>query len=199
LRDGKSRVEAGDSRYHAIFGAGPARFVHPSTLAPALIALGARLVVAGRNGEREIAIEDLYRSPRTSRESELTLGPQELIRKILVPIATPEARSATYEVRSQQALDWPLVACSVSFRVESGVVRDPRVVLGHVAPTPWRCLQAEQVLAGQSLENQSLHRRLAEKAGAAAIEGARPLRDNAYKIQLARVATQRALLAAMGV
>ena len=90
-------------------------------------------------------------------------------------------------------MDWPLVTASVAFRVEGGTVRNPRIVLGHVAPMPWRSEAAEKAIDGRTLSEQT-----AEQAGDAAVQGAKPLSQNKYKVQQARVAVKRALLAALG-
>lgn len=190
---GSSMVQRGDNRYHAILGnEGPAYFVHASSLAPALIALRARLSVLGTKGAREVALESFYRIPDKEGTKEHTLAPDEIVTEIVVPVPGGVA-SATYEVRQKLALDWPLAAAAVALSVEAGTIRSARVVLGHVAPVPWRALEAEQVLAGAAAGPEA-----AEKAAAAALHGAKPLARNAYKIRLARVAVKRALLRALG-
>jgi len=194
LKKGTSRVLSGDNRYHAILGnEGPAYFVHPSSLAPALIALGARVRIVGSDGEREVALEDLYRTPVQEGEREAALEWSEILTDILIP-DPGAARNATYEVRQREALDWPLAAAAVALRIDGGTIRSARVVLGHVAPTP-----IVASAAGAALEGQPFGEEAAEKAGAAAVEGARALSDNGYKIQLAKVAVKRAILRAGGV
>ena len=192
MKDGRSLVIDGDNRYHAILGnEGPANFVHPSSLAPALIALGARVGIRGADGEREIEVADLYRTPQAEGESELSLVRQELVTEIRVP---PAARAnATYEVRQKEALDWPLAAAAVALEVADGVIRQARVVLGHVAPTPYFADSASQALVGRAVGVEA-----AEEAGRLAVEGAKALSGNGYKIQLARVAAKRAVLRAGG-
>ena len=194
LKDGKSMVLDGDNRYHAILGnEGPAYFVHPSSLAPALVALGATLRIVGSDGEREVALEDLYRTPIREGEREAALEWSEIVTDILVP-DPGGAQNATYEVRQREALDWPLAAAAATLVIDGGTIRSARVVLGHVAPTP-----IVASAAGAALEGQSFGEEAAEKAGNAAVEGARALSDNGYKIQLAKVAAKRAILRAGGV
>jgi xanthine dehydrogenase YagS FAD-binding subunit len=94
-------------------------------------------------------------------------------------------------VREKQALDWPLAAASVALRTDGGTVREARIVMGHVAPVPWRAPEGERALAGKSPDAEH-----AAKAGEAAVQGAHPLSGNKYKVQLARVAVKRAILAA---
>jgi xanthine dehydrogenase YagS FAD-binding subunit len=192
LRDGRSMVTAGDNRYHAILGTeGPAWFVHASSLAPPLLALGARVRVAGPDGERERPLAELYRVPSRDGEREHTLRPGEILTQILVPATA--ARSATYEVRQHESMDWPLAAAAVALELNGETVKSARVVLGHVAPTPFAAAGAVAALAGKTLTDATI-----AAAGEAAVAGARPLSGNAYKVQLARVATRRALLRAAG-
>jgi xanthine dehydrogenase YagS FAD-binding subunit len=190
---GEPLVPTGDNRYHAILdNAGPAYFVNPSSLAPALIALGARARLFGPSGEREVLLERFFVTPRAEGEREYDLKPNEIITEIVVP-PQPGARSATYEVRQREALDWPLAAAAVSLKVSAGVVQSARVVLGHVAPTPWRSTEAEALLVGKKITGE-----VAQSAGNVAVSRAKSLGRNGYKIQLARVAVKRAILEAAG-
>ncbi len=191
---GRSLVPGGDNRYHAILGnAGPAYFVHASSLAPALIALGARARVFGPKGEREVPLAEFFVTPKSDGERETVLQPNELLTEVVIPAEARGLRNATYEVRQKEALDWPLAAASVALKMQSGTVVSARIVLGHVAPVPWPATEAEKWLAGQTISAET-----AAKAGEQAVRGARPLSGNAYKVQLARVAVKRALLAAAG-
>jgi xanthine dehydrogenase YagS FAD-binding subunit len=185
-------VVDGDNRYHAILGTeGPAYFVHPSSLAPALIALGARVRIAGPKGQREAALAEIYRAPARDGERETTLAPGEILTDILVPKTA--ARSATYEVRQHESMDWPLAAAAVALEMDGDTVKTARIVLGHVAPTPFEAKGAGKALTGKKLDDAAI-----AAAGDAAVAGARPLSGNGYKVQLARVATRRALLRAAG-
>jgi xanthine dehydrogenase YagS FAD-binding subunit len=195
MKDGKSMAVEGDNRFHAILGNdGPAYFVSPSTVAPLLVALGAQVVVLGPQGERRMDLERFFRIPQKDGEREHDLAPGEIVTEIVVP-PVPHAglRVATYEVRQRQTLDWSLATASVVLEMDGPLVKRARVVLGQVAPIPWTAKAAEELLAGRTLG-----RALAEKAGEAAVEGAKPLSRNRYKVQLARVAVKRALLAAAG-
>lgn len=189
LRDGRSMVLDGDDRYHAVLGnSGPAYFVTPSTVAPLLVALGARAELLGPAGSRTIPLADLYRVPRTPGESELTLGRQEIVVRVLVPNAGPGWRSASYEVRQRRTLDWSLATASVAVALDGGRVREARIVLGQVAPAPWRAAAAEAELAGRAPTAETVAR-----AARAAVAEAKPLRTNGYKIRLAETAVRRAL------
>jgi xanthine dehydrogenase YagS FAD-binding subunit len=188
---GKSLVLEGENRYHAILGnSGPAYFVNPSSLAPGLIALGAKVRVFGPKGAREVLAEKFFVTPKTNQEREYNLKPNEIVTDILVPPATG-TRNATYEVRQKEALDWPLAAASVSLKMSGKKVTSARIVLGHVAPVPWPAPDADKFLAGKTISEK-----VAQDAGAAAVTGAKALSQNAYKIQLARVAVKRAILRA---
>ena len=160
-KDGKSLVTGGDNRYHAIFdNAGKAKFVSASSLGPPLIALGATI----KTSAREIAADNFFQTPKSENERETVLNPNEIITAISVPLSGAE--NATYEIRHRQGLDWPYVTASVA-KTNAGT----KVVLGHVAPTPW-------VVAGN-----------------AAAQGAQPLSGNAYKVKMVKTAVKRALAA----
>jgi xanthine dehydrogenase YagS FAD-binding subunit len=191
--DGKSMVVEGDNRYHAILGNdGPAYFVHPSTLSPLLIALGAQLRLAGPRGERQLDLAGFYRTPKARGEREHTLAPGELVTEVLVPPLAGRL-AWSYEVRQRQTLDWSLATAAVALGMGSGKVESARVVLGQVAPVPWRAQAAEELLRGKAIDPA-----VAGQAAEAAVQGARALSRNRYKIQLTRVAVKRALLAAAG-
>ena len=190
--NGKSMVVEGDNRYAAILGnSGPAYFVNPSSLAPILIALGAEVEIAAGKSTRKLALEKFYRTPQNESEREFALGADEIVTGVLLPKGADDWKTAIYEVREKQALDWPLAAAAVALRMDGATVREARIVLGHVAPVPWRAAGADRALAGQRVSAES-----AAKAGEAAVEGARPLSGNKFKVQLARVAVKRAILAA---
>jgi len=190
---GKALVPNGENQYHAILGnKGPAYFVNPSSLAPALIALGAKVKLVSPSGEKQIEVEKLYRSPSNDNERELALEPNEILTEILIP-AAGGARSATYEVRQRQLLDWPLATASVSLKMNGRTIESARVVMGHVAPTPWRSPEAEKALQGKTVSED-----VAAAAGKAALAMATPLSRNKHKVQLARVAVKRAILRAAG-
>lgn len=194
LADRGSRVEQGDNRFHAILGNdGPAKFVHPSRLAPALIALGASVRVIGPAAEQEklVPLAEFFRAPRDEHQRENVLLPNQFVTHVHLPSAAGRV-NATYEVRHGAGPDYPLAAAAVSLNVVLGVIREAKVVLGHVAPTPWISQDAEQALVGRTLGPD-----VAEAAGRAAVRNATPLSENVYKVQLARVAVKRAILRAV--
>lgn len=188
---GKSLVPEGENQYHAILGnKGPAYFVNASSLAPALIALGASVTLVGPDGERDVEVEKLYHTPSSDSDRETTIKANEILTMIKVPAA---GSNATYEVRQRQLMDWPLAAASVSLTMSGGTVESARVVLGHVAPTPWRSSEAERALAGKAVSED-----VAMQAGKAAVAAATPLSRNKHKVQLASVAVKRAIMKAAG-
>ena len=158
-----------------------------SSLGPPLIALGAKVKLVGPNGARELPLEKFFVTPTSDTGREIALAPNEILTEIVVPPAAG-GRNATYEVRQKEALDWPLATASVALTMKGTAVASARVVLGHVAPTPWLAAGAAKVLAGKGLASGVI-----EKAAEAAVAGAAPLSQNAYKVQLARVAVKRAL------
>lgn len=190
MHEGKPLVPNGENKYHAIFGSGPAYFVSASSLGPALVSFGARIKVTGPKGAREIPAARFFLAPKDENSREIALQPNEILTEILVPAAA--VRSATYEVRQKEALDWPLATASVALTMKGSVVGSARIVLGHVAPTPWDSAAAAKAIAGKAVNPQN-----AEEAAKAAVADARPLSQNAYKVQLARVAVKRALLEAV--
>lgn len=188
---GNDLVEQGDNRYHAILGNdGPARFVSPSTIVPALIAYGAQIRLWGPGAQRELPLENFFVIPRTGSEREHDLRPDEIVTEIIMP-SPFGLKIAHYEVRQKAAFDWPLAVAAVSLRMDGPIVQSARVVLGSVAPVPWVSAEAAEALVGKTITEQS-----ADAAAAAALAPARPLSRNAYKIQLARVAVKRAILKA---
>ncbi len=191
---GEPLVPKGDNRYHAILGNdGPAYFVNPSSLAPAFIALGAKITVFGPGGQREIDAEKFFVTPKSANDREYDLKPNEIVTGIFVP-RTLGIRNATYEVRQKESLDWPLTAASVALKLDgSKKVQSARVVLGHVAPVPWLSKEASEFLTGKTISEE-----VAAEAGRVAMANAKPLSHNAYKVQLTRVAVKRAILQAAG-
>jgi xanthine dehydrogenase YagS FAD-binding subunit len=188
---GKELVSDGENRYHAILGNdGPAKFISPSTIAPILIAYSASIRLAGPRGQREIPVEKFFVTPKTETQREHDLRPNEILAEIVVPPAS-ELKAAHYEIRQKAAFDWPLAVAAVGLRMQGTNVQSARVVMGYIAPVPWLSPEAAQALRGQGVNEET-----AQKAADAALEKAKPLSQNAYKVQLARVAVKRAILKA---
>jgi xanthine dehydrogenase YagS FAD-binding subunit len=192
-QSGKELVTSGENRYHAILGNdGPAQFVSPSSIAPALIAYGAKITLVGSGGKREIPLEKFFVAPKTEDEREHDLKPEEIVTEIVLAPAASR-KSAHYEVRQKDAFDWPLATAAVVLQMNGSNVQSARVVMGYVAPTPWVSEDAAQAIVGKSISEET-----AKSAAEAAVQGAKPLSQNAYKVQLARVAVKRAILKAGG-
>jgi xanthine dehydrogenase YagS FAD-binding subunit len=197
LKKGGDRCYAvsGLNRYHAILGGGPSFIVHPSNLAPALIAHGASVTLAGPAGVRTVELEKFFTLPKADPARENVLIAGEVMTEVMLPSPPAGARGIYLEAREKQSFDWPLVSVAAIVVVDHAqVVRSARIVMGAVAPIPWRVPHAEQVLEGSRV-----NRELAVRAADAALIGAAPLSENGYKVQIARVLVRRAILRAAGI
>ena len=182
----------GLNRYHAILGGGPSFIVHPSNLAPALIAFGASVRLSGPGGERKVVLDQFFALPSVDATRENVLQAGEIVVEVIVP--PPAASTSAYlEVREKQSFDWPLVSVAAVLEIDprSKKIHQANVVLGAVAPIPWRAREAEQALAGGMLD-----RARAASAADAALKDARPLPHNAYKVAIARALVRRTVLSA---
>ncbi len=190
--DGKDPVTGGENRYHAILGNdGPAKFVSPSTIVPALIAYGATVRLVGPKGSREFPLEKFYLTPKADGEREHDLKPNEILAEVMVP-SPADLKVAYYEVRQKAAFDWPLAVAAVALKMSRSRAQSARVVMGHVAPVPWISVEAQRVLTSKDFSED-----LARAAAEAAVANAKPLSHNGYKVQLARVAVRRAIMKAV--
>lgn len=195
LADRGKLIEQGDARYHSIFSRpGEARFVSPSRVAPALVALGAQARLIGPTEEDEtlLPVEALFRTPRDERQGEHVLLSNQLLTHFIVPRAEGRG-NATYEVRHGAGADFPLTSAAACLELARGVVSRATVVMGQVAPVPWVSQAAASELLGQQVTRDA-----ARRAGEAAVASATPLAANEYKVRLARVAVERAVLLAAG-
>jgi xanthine dehydrogenase YagS FAD-binding subunit len=195
LRKGGARCFAhdGENEYHAIFAHSGCCAVHPSSLATALLALGASVELTGSRGARAVALEQFFVSPEVVREQDTVRQDDEVVTGVLLPVPAPGAGSAYVKQAHKESYDWPLVEAAVVVeRGASGACTRASVILGAVAPTPWRARAAEAALVGRPIDESS-----ARDAGKAALQGAAPLRDNAYKVALLEVAVRRAVLASV--
>ena len=185
---------AGENQYHAIFGNnGPSHIVHPSSLAVPLVAYGARFRILGPSGEREVPAAEYFTMPTLRNvEKENILGDDELLTHVILP-APGNVKHGHYEVRYKASHDWPLAFATVVLATQGNTISSARVVLGAVAPVPWRSEDAEKALVGQPLNEQT-----ATLAGAAAVKAAEPLSRNGYKVQITKTAVKRAVMRAAG-
>lgn len=180
----------GENRYHAIFGAGPCYIVHPSNLAPALNICSGFVHVTGSERDR-IPLSGLFHMPERGIRDEHNLEPGEIITHITL---SPAPNSGFYAVKEKQSFDWPLVAAFVALDLDGETITAARVCAGAVAPIPWRLPRVEGALRGVRLGDRDALR----EACGYAIDGARPLADNAFKVPLLPVAILRATLIAGG-
>jgi len=193
-KDGSSMIVVGDNRYAAILGNdGPAYFVSPSTIAPVLIAYGAKIRLysakASGTGVRELPLERFFVIPTSEGQREHDLNADEIVTEIIVPPASKSLKASSYEVRQRAAFDWPLSMACVALAMDGNTVKSARVVLGHVAPIPWISPEAADALVGKPVNNDT-----AMAAANAAVAKAKPLSRNKYKITLTKAAVKRAVL-----
>jgi len=183
----------GVARMHAILGASEACIAtHPSDMAVALAVLDAAVRVTGPAGDRTLALADFYRLPGDSPERDTDLRPGELITAIDVPALDFARRSRYLKIRDRASYAFALVSVAAVLDLDGGgVIRAARVALGGVAHAPWRLPEAERRLIGQRA-GEAAYRTLAD----ALVRDARPLPDNAFKVELARRSIVRALTAA---
>lgn len=192
FRNGLDPEKKEELQYSAVFPMEGQVYVHPSTLAPVLIAFGATATVSGPDGEKKIPVEKLFQVGDLKEKREVVLAPNEVITAIVIPVA--DTKSANIEVRERQSHDWPLVQAASGLSVDgSGVVKKANIILGHVGPVPVRAAAAEKLITGKKLDAD-----LAAKAGKAAAEGVTTTPKNEYKAALIQVAVKRALLGAIG-
>jgi xanthine dehydrogenase YagS FAD-binding subunit len=195
-KKGGSRCFAvdGENQYHAIFGnEGPSHIVHPSSLAVPVVAYGARFRIAGPSGEREVAASEFFTLPTLQNVlKENVLADDELLTHVILP-APGNVKTGHYEVRYKQSRDWPLAFTTVVLAMNGNTIRSARVVLGAVAPVPWRSEDAERALVGKPLNAET-----AAAAADAAVKAAKPLSGNAYKVQITKAAVKRAVMRAAG-
>jgi xanthine dehydrogenase YagS FAD-binding subunit len=196
-KKGGSRCFAvdGENQYHAIFGNdGPSHIVHPSSLAVPFVAYGAKFRVVGSNGEREVAAAEYFTLPTIQNVlKENVLEDDELLTHVVLP-APGNVKTGHYEVRYKASHDWPLAFTTVVLAMSGRTIQSARVVLGAVAPVPWRSKPAEDALAGKALDEAA-----AAAAAEAAVSEAKPMSGNAYKVQITRTAVKRAILNAAGI
>ena len=178
----------GDSRLHAVVGAEECVAVAPSDLAPALIAYDAVVSLAGPRGPRTMPLADLFVTPHGRVRREHAIAPDEVLIEVRVPENAMSRRGAFEKAMERKTWSFAMVSVAVSVKLIGGVVHDPRIVLGGVAPVPWRARDAEKLLDGRALDDAAC-----QAAADAALERAEPLKDNGYKVPLARELVRRTL------
>jgi xanthine dehydrogenase YagS FAD-binding subunit len=178
----------GSNKYHAILGAGICHAVHPSDLAPALMVLSATLQIEGPTGNRTLPLEDLYRNPDASHRGMTILRPDELVTEVSVPIPASNSRGIFLKTMERRAWSFALVSVAAQASFEGERLTGVRLVLGGVAPIPWRTREAEKILLDRKFSHE-----ITREAGEAAVADAHPLNDNAYKTSVVTGLIRRAI------
>jgi len=188
LRKGGGRCYAieGDNRYHSIFGGTVDEgcyAVHPSDMAPAVIALNGRL----KTSKRMLNAEDFF---EVGVERTTVLDPDEIVTEIEIPTPEVDTKSAFLKFAIRKSIDFPIVNCAAMITSKSGKVTDARICLNAVYVVPYRAKKAEEAILGKEINEK-----IAEAAGEAAVSDAQPLKDNRYMVQIAKTLVKRSILA----
>ena len=183
----------GDNTYHAIIGGELCYIVHPSDTATALMALNASAKVAGPAGVRDVSFDTYFHGPREDVLTETVLKPNEVMSEVTIPTPAAGTRQAWTKLKDRQVYDFAVVSVAVAFTMDgAGKWTDGRVVLGGVAPVPYRATVIENALKGQDVKATA-------KSAAAQIRTvARPMSLNSYKVDIAANLIERTLLQALG-
>lgn len=182
----------GENTYHAIVAGELCYIVHPSDTAPALIALDAKARIVGPGGEKVVPFDQYFTGPRVDVLRETILGPSDILVEVQIPKAKPNTKGVYLKVKERGVWDFATVAVATVITLREGLVEDARIVLGGTAPTPLRVTKAEEVLKGKKVD-EALARAAAEQA----LLGARPMSNNAYKVDMAKAIVRRAILASV--
>jgi len=179
----------GENQQHAIFGGGPSFIVHPSDMAPALVALRAAFDVAGPSGNRTLSAEEFFVLPSQNPARENSMLNTELLVGVRLPTPAANAVSTYFKVMDREAWTHAEVSVAVVLEMSAATITSASIVLGGVAPIPWRSLEVERFLTGKTLDAAT-----AQQAGAMAIANAQPLAKNRHKLPMTSAAVERALL-----
>ncbi len=179
---------AGDNRYHAVIGGSNCFKIQPSDLAPALIALNARVEIASPKGNRMVPLEKFYVGPDKNVLGETILTPQELVLAVEIPNPAAMGKGIYLKLKERQAFDFAIVSVAVSLSLKGNVVDQSRIAFGGLAPVPLRAVKAEAALKGKGVKDAIA------AACKAATDGAQPLSQNGYKIDAAKGILEEALV-----
>ncbi len=181
---------AGNNKYHAILGADACHIVHPSDPATALAALGATARIYGADGVRSLPIEDFFVSPSQNMLSETALEDGEILVGVDLPPTSERVRSIFLKAKERRAYDFALASAAVRVELDadSDIVTRARVVLGGVAPVPYIARAASDALIGARMDDRN-----PAEIGRLAVQDAKPMSGNGYKVRLAANLTARAL------
>ncbi|MDG2420358.1 MAG: FAD binding domain-containing protein [Gammaproteobacteria bacterium] len=179
----------GENGQHAIFGGGPSFIVHPSDVAPALVAFDAIFQVTGPNGDREVSAEDFFVLPITDPVRENSLRENELLTGVVIPNLSANTVSTYYKVMDREAWTHAEIGVATVIQRDGNVAQSAKVVLTGVAPIPWRVQAVEDFLAGKQISAA-----VAREAGEIGIRDAQPLTKNAHKLPMTSAAIETAVL-----
>ncbi len=179
----------GKNKYHAIFDGGICHIVHPSDLAPALISLDAEISISTAKGDKTIFLADFYTMPRANVRKENILNPGEVVREIKIPLAKKREKSTYKKLKERGTWDFALVSAAVKGTISYREFKDIKIVLGGVAPIPWRLEKAEKQIKGQKVTEKLLR-----QAAREALKDARSMTENGYKKDLGDALIYRAAL-----
>ncbi|MDZ7750105.1 MAG: FAD binding domain-containing protein [Gammaproteobacteria bacterium] len=169
----------GENQHHAILGGAPCFIVHPSDLAPALMALDAAVIIDGPDGTRRVAVADLHVAPADNPTRETVLEAGEIITEVRIPAPPAGLYNSYRKIRTRRSWDFAIAGCALALTLDDDTVREARVVLAAAAPVPWRATAAEEVLRGNPLDDAHIR-----DAADAAMADAVPMTHNAYKVPL---------------
>ncbi|HEX6510972.1 MAG TPA: xanthine dehydrogenase family protein subunit M [Chloroflexota bacterium] len=182
----------GDNRYHAIIGGELCYIVHPSDTATALLALNAQAKVVGSGGEKTIAFDDYFAGPRVDVLRENVLKPDEFMTHVMIPAPAQGTKMAWTKLKDRLVYDFALVSVAVAFTMDGNNWKDGRITLGGVAPVPYRAKVVEDALKGKDVKATI------KQASGQIKTVARPMSNNAYKVDLAAGLIERTVLQALG-
>ena len=178
----------GENRYHALFGGANCFKVHPSDLAPALLALGAKVEIASAKGTRMVPLDKFYIGPEKNVMGETILTPQELVTSVEIPNLSATGKGVFLKLKERQAFDFAVVSVALRLALKGGAVDQARIAFGGLAPFPMRAVKAEAALKGKGIKDA------VAAACKAATEGAQPLSQNGYKVEAAKGILEEALV-----
>jgi xanthine dehydrogenase YagS FAD-binding subunit len=189
LRKGGGNCYAvdGENQYHAIIGTGGCCMVYPSDLAPALMALNARVEIAAPKGNRLVPIQQFYVPPEKNVLKETVLTPQEMVVAVELPFPAASSKGIFLKVKERQAFDFAVVSVAVNLTLKNNVVTDSRVAFGGIAPVPLRSAKAEAALKNNGVKEST------QAACKACVDGAEPLKGNGYKVEATKGILEEAL------
>ena len=183
----------GRNKYHAIFGGTVCFIVYPSDLAPMLTALDAQVTIGSSLGDRTLPLDEFYILPQENIRKENVLEADEWIREVMIPPPVRGQKSTYLKIKERATWDFAVVSVAVSGVFRGSNCREIRIVLGGVAPKPWRFEKTEALIQGKKITEA-----LVKQAARADLEDAAPLSENAYKVDIVEAAVSRAVMSLLG-